>query len=189
MAESHVRIDEGVKRGPNRQLRREALKQPRTKTGVFLSQLDPAKRSQIILEAPERILRGESTSQIAESYGIPASTIRSWLIGNVEAEKARGAMLAMELSIHLGAIESATDPLSLACAREAFKAWSWIAERREHRLYAQRQEVTVKTEEHISLVLEGDVSSLIERIAAKRQATQVIDLPSDAVQHLDKPKE
>ena len=143
MAEAHIRIDEGVKRG-NRELRREALKQPRTKTGVFLSQLDPETRKAIILEAPERILRGESTTQIANSYGIPPSTIRSWLVGNNDAEIARGAMLAMELMMQIEAIESATDPLSLARAREAFRAWSWIAERREHRLYGQKQELTGK---------------------------------------------
>ena len=144
MAESHIRIDEGITRKSRKDYRRDALKQPKSVKGTFLSTLDPETRKAIILEAPERILRGETTTQIAQSYGIPPSTIRSWLVGNNDAELARGAMLAMELMMQVEAIELAQDPLSLARAREAFRAWSWIAERREHRLYGQKQELTGK---------------------------------------------
>ena len=167
--EAHVRIDEGVKRG--KQLRREALKQPRSKKGVFLSQLDPEKRKAIILEAPERILRGETTTQIAQSYDIPASTLRSWLVGNPDAEQARGAMLAMELTTKIGEIENANDPLSLAQAREGFRAWSWIAERREARLYGQKQEVTVKQEVRIETVLDGEACELLGKMLAQSVAS------------------
>ena len=174
------RIDAGIPRGAKRQMRREALKQPRTAKGVFLSNLDPAMRAEIVLEAPERILRGETTTQIAQSYGIPSSTIRSWLIGNEQAEQARGAMLAMELSMQLEAIEQASDPLALARAREAFRAWSWIAERRESRLYGQKQEVN-----HTGTVT---IANALQGISERRlQANRIIDLPPDAVQQLDKP--
>src|SRR5690349_5569237 len=96
---AHVRIDDGIPRKTRKDYRRDALKAPRSKKGTFLCQLDPAKRAEIILEAPERILRGETTTQIAASYGIPSSTIRSWLIGNEKCEQARGAMLGMELAM------------------------------------------------------------------------------------------
>ena len=184
MAESHVRIDEGVKRGP-RQIRHKARREPASRELTPFQHLDPNKRSQIILEAPERILKGETTTQIAESYGIPASTLRSWLVGNVEAEQARGAMLAQELMSKIGEIESSTDALSLAQAREGFKAWSWIAERREHRLYGAKQEVTVKTEEHISLVLEGDVAGLIERLRVAHKPNAAVLPPIDVTPSKD----
>ena len=46
-------------------------------------------------------------------------------------------------------------PLRLARAREEFRAWSWIAERREARLYGQKQEVTHNIQQpvlHITVV-------------------------------------
>ena len=139
----HVRIDEGVKRG-KRQMRQEARSEPASTDVRTYTVLDPQTRSQLILEAPERIRRGETTTQIAKSYGISPSTLTAWLVGDDRAEEARGAMLAQELIAKAEDIETAPDPLALARAREGFRAWSWIAERRQARLYAQKQEVTGK---------------------------------------------
>ena len=178
MAEAHVRIDEGVKRG-KRQMRQDALQQPRSSKGVFLSQLDPAKRAEIILEAPERIMRGESTTKIAETYGIPASTLRSWLVGNPDAELARGAMLAMELMVKVEEIDTASDPLSLARAREGFKAWSWIAERRESRLYGQKQEVKVDID--MTVTVEHSLAEEAKTLIAKIRGKPVSVLPNQPI--------
>ena len=177
MAENHSRIDEGIPRPIKRQMRRDAIKRPRSAKGQYLHLIEPAKRAEIILEAPERILRGESTTRIAESYGVSASTIRSWLIGNEKAEAARGAMLAMELSLQLEAIETATDPLSLARAREAFRAWSWIAERREARLYGQKQEVNVTGTVQVSHALQA----ISERRQGQITANDAPQLPQSVI--------
>lgn len=170
----------GISRASRKQYRRDALTQPKSKTGAFLSRLDPETRKAIILEAPERILRGESTTAIANSYGIPPSTIRSWLIGNEQAEAARGAMLGMELAIQIEAIENATDTLSVAKAREAFRAWSWIAERREARLYGQKQEVThngtVTVSNALQTISERRLAQLDGHVAPQLTQSNIIDV-------------
>ena len=86
--------------------------------------------------------------------------------------------------LRISDIENAQDALTLAQAREGFKAWSWIAERRESRLYGAKQEVTVTNVIQIDSVLDGQVDKLLERIAVSHKPSQVIDLPSDAVQHV-----
>ena len=175
--EAHVRIDEGIKRIGKRGMRQEARRSPASKGLIPWRQHDPEKRKAIILEAPERILRGETTTEIAKSYQIPSSTLRSWLVGNPEAEEARGAMLAQELMVKIQEIEGATDALTLAQAREGFKAWSWIAERRESRLYGQKQEVTVREELKLEVVLDGEACALLAKIRPK---TVVIDAQCSA---------
>lgn len=174
--ESHVRIDDGLKRG-KRQMRQDARKQPKSKNGTFLSSIDPEKRSSIILEAPERILKGETTTQIAQSYNIPPSTLRAWLIGNQDAEAARGAMLAQELMIRAEDIDNATDPLSLAQAREGFKAWSWLAERRESRLYGMKSETKIDIDYHVTVD-----ASLSESARLLLDQVRVVEVRHDAAQ-------
>lgn len=138
MNEHHYqRIDKGTKRD----YRALARSRPRSADGTFLP-IDPEKRARIVAETPERIRQGQTTTQIAKEHGIPARTLRSWLLGDELVENARGEFLAQELTAQIEAIENATEPLPLARAREAFRAWSWIAERREARLYGQKQEHT-----------------------------------------------
>lgn len=138
MNEHHYqRIDKGTKRD----YRALARRQPRSAEGTFLP-IDPEKRARIVAEAPGCIRRGETTTQLADRHGIPARTLRHWLIADESVESARGDFLAHELACRLQDIDDATEPLPLARAREAFRAWSWIAERREARLYGLKQEVT-----------------------------------------------
>ena len=51
--------------------------------------------------------------------------------------------------------KNADSPLALACAREEFRAWSWIAERREARLYGPQ--IAVKNE---VVIVDRDVGLL-----------------------------
>ena len=176
--EAHVRIDEGIKRPQKRKMRQDARRSPISKQVIPWQQHDPEKRKAIILEAPERILRGETTTEIAHSYEIPPSTLRAWLVGNPDAELARGAMLAQELMAKIEAIDASQDALSLAQAREGFKAWSWIAERREHRLYGAKQEVTVTNEVTIEAVLDGQACALLAKLV---RPSVVIDAHCSAI--------
>ena len=80
---------------------------------------------------------------------------------------------------------TATDALSLAQAREGFKAWSWIAERREHRLYGQKQELTGKDGGPLQVQIVRFGQVIEGESAVVQQPSQVIDSTSDA---LHKPK-
>ena len=139
MNEHHYqRIDKGMKR----QMRQEARRRPISPEGRFLPCVSPEKRLEVILSVPEALRSGETTTQIAERHGINPRTLRSWLIGESAPEEARGEFLSHEIIARAEQIDLADHPLPLARAREAFKAWSWIAERRENRLFGQKQEIT-----------------------------------------------
>ena len=184
MAESHVRIDEGIPRGP-----RKARKPTRNVTAPLiafdqgrLANLDP----QAVLE---RYIGGETGTQIAQSLQVTRQALSCWM--RVHAEDAwKDAQIVQALELKDKAqddLANASDALALACAREQLRSAQWDLERVYHRIYGQKQEVTVKNEEHITLVLEGSVGQLIEKIAASKHTPQVIDIPSDAVQQLPKP--
>ena len=184
MAESHVRIDEGVKRGPKiprRSVTRRRDEETDRVEGIPAN-LDP----QAVLEL---YMGSQTTSGIAKTLGVKRKTLVGWLRETVPLQWKALQTLRAEVLREAAEDEIAVarDALSLARAREALKSAQWSLERLDSKNYGVKQEVTVKTEEHISLVLEGDVQGLIEKIAAKKQSLQVIDLPSDAVQHLDKP--
>lgn len=163
----HVRIDQGIKRG-KRQMRKDAREHPvvadRTQLGQFTSKYSPEQRKAILSGVKDAILSGKTTTQIAEEHGIPKSTLKSWIVGDDSIESARGAMLAAELMQRAEQIDTADNPLALACAREGFRAWSWIAERRESRLYGQKQELTVSVTPVLTIntkpVIEGESHSI-----------------------------
>jgi hypothetical protein len=99
-------------------------------------------RQAIITQSYDRLRAGEPTDQIAASYGLSGRTLRHWLLDDPQADQARRTLINGELARTLDEMRCANDPLPLARAREEFRAWSWIAERREARLYGQKQEVT-----------------------------------------------
>lgn len=155
MSEAHVRIDEGIKRG-KRKRHQNGSGRARKPYPEVRVQLTPEKRAQVIQSVPEAILKGETPAEIAQRHGISASTIKSWIIGHPEIEAARGEYISREIAERSEEIDNAQDPMSLARAREGFKAWSWIAERREHRLFAQKQEV--KIDQTITVQVEAALS-------------------------------
>jgi len=138
----HTRIDEGVKRGPRK---KGPTAQHRDTDGKLLPIHTPEKRQEVITDAVEALRHGETTDTIGARHGVSGRTLRYWLLGDERAEQARSFMIAAELARTLDDLKEAKyagSPLPLACAREEFRAWSWIAERRESRLYGQKQEVT-----------------------------------------------
>lgn len=141
------RIDAGIKRGPRKQIdRRPKAALAQARNGQLISQHSPELKAQVIKECQELIAVGYTPAEIALRHGIPPRTVQYWLLGDETAEKARGQLIASELARTLDDMRKPTDaaddsPLRLARAREEFRAWSWIAERREARLYGQKQEV------------------------------------------------
>ena len=142
--EAHVRIDEGIKRGKRQRVDRH----PRAAlTGQYVSPFSPTQKAAIIEDWLISIQAGQSTTQVAERYGITARAIQYWLLSDERAEQARAHLIAGELARTLDDLRAPTEtvedsPLRLARAREEFRAWAWIAERREARLYGPKQEVT-----------------------------------------------
>lgn len=169
--EAHIRIDEGIKRPDKRKMRQEARKSLKSANGENLRmtrQYTPEMRSQAILAVPDAILSGKTPKDVALAQGIPISTLYSWILGNENVETARAVLIAYELAAKTEGIDTANDALELARAREGFRAWSWIAERRESRLYGQKQEVTVGVDVRIEVdhQLQEAARELISRVRA-----------------------
>ena len=170
MAESHIRIDEGIPRGPRKP--RKATRTAQVERIAFdqgkLATIDP----QALLE---RYIGGETGTEIAKSLGVTRQGLNWWFRQHAE-EAWKEAQIVQAIEKKEKAeddLASATDALSLACAREQLRGAQWDLERVYHRIYGAKQEVTVKNEEHITLVLEGDVSALIERVRPKPSVAPV----------------
>lgn len=134
----HTRIDEGVKRGPRiMPAPPKRRRSPVARDNGKLSQANPQ-------EVIARYFRDETTADIAQTLGVHRSALHQWLIRNCEqdwrdAQVAR-AITAMEQAKE--DLQTASDPLSLARAREALRSAQWELERLFSRLYGQKQEVT-----------------------------------------------
>src|SRR5258706_12184896 len=126
MNELHYqRIDKGTKRD----YRGLARRQPRTKRGTFGLIHPPELKAAAILDALNSLPFGEPTDSIAQRHNVPGSTLRAWILADetidAGANAARSVFLAHELTLRIDDIEAAQDPLTLARARESFRAWSW----------------------------------------------------------------
>ena len=138
--EAHVRIDEGVKRGPRR-------KDPeRTKPLVkkIWTDYKPETKRTVLEDAKTLLAQGWTTAQIGEKHNVPGSTVRFWLLNDRDAEEARDAMFDYELTLRGELIDTAPDALALGRAREGFRYWSFLAERRDAKRYGQRLAVESK---------------------------------------------
>ena len=141
MAESHIRIDEGIPRGPRTQpeATTKAVVEPKPFDKGRLAKTDP----QNVLE---RYMGGETTTQIAASLGVTRQGLGWWLRQHAQSEwKEAQIILAIERKEKAeDDLDAATDALSLARAREQLRGAQWELERVFHRIYAQKQEVTGK---------------------------------------------
>lgn len=138
MSESHIRIDEGVKRGPR-------TKDPdRTKPLVkkVWTNYPPELRQAVLDDAKTLLAQGWTTAQIGHKHSVPGSTVRFWLLNDKDAEQARDTMFDYELMLRGELIDTAPDALALGRAREGFRYWSFLAERRDAKRYGQRLAVT-----------------------------------------------
>ncbi len=87
----------------------------------------------------ERVLREESTKDIAASLGVTRSALNQWLLVHAETEwRAAQIIRAHKRKDEAeDEMDSATDPLSLARARERLRAAQWDLERVQRRIYGQ----------------------------------------------------
>jgi hypothetical protein len=153
---AHVRIDEGVKRGPRKLGRgyRGSIKKRDPETGqvmrVMPTDLVPA-------TVIERYLSDERTADIAASYGVARSRLNQWLIENAEDvwRKAQVARAVTSLETAKDQLGAAEDPLTLARAREQLRGAQWELERLYSRLFGVKQEIT----HSVSVTVESEVLS------------------------------
>ena len=180
----HVRIDEGVKRGKRRPSK-PGVKPKNLRdanSGQYLALIPESTKLLVIEEAATAVQMGEyshaAMDALGAKYGVSGRTVRTWLLADERAEKARGLLINGELARTLDELreaKTASSPLPLACAREEFRAWSWMAERREHRLYGQKQEVT-----HTGTVT---VTNALQAISERRQGQIGSDAEGHAAPH------
>jgi len=166
MTEAHIRIDDGIKRGPKPKNKSKARKP----NGTFLA-IDPELKTKIIEDAIRSLQRGESTDDVGRRHGVTGRAVRAWLIGDERAEQARGYLISSQLARTMDEIKDADAPLPLARAREDFRAWSWIAERRESRLYGQKQEITIEDKRDLGERLRRARERVIEGESVVASAT------------------
>ena len=137
MAESHVRIDEGIKRGPKKQ--RIALKRPQEPVSlspIIPTHLDPK-------EVLERYLSERHSSQIAKSYGVTRTNLVRWLREVCPNEWKQVQIVRALVFKEDGTegLQTAEDALTLARAREMVKSAQWELERLDSSNYGIKQEV------------------------------------------------
>ena len=120
------------------------IQQRDPKTKRYLPIMPADQRNAIIEDALESLKRGERTEDIGERHGLTGACIRQWLLADDRADQARGVYFAGELAKARDEIQGARDPLSLARARESFRAVAWLAERRNARQWGQQSHVTIE---------------------------------------------
>lgn len=141
--EAHVRIDDGLKRGPRTQYNRpNAIDEH---TGRILPLLSPEKRLEAVQNAAKRIENGERLVDIAKDIGVTKQALSLWLLDDIPEQYhlAQRRGLINKIIDADTALEVADNPLDLARAREQAKFTRWDAERRLSRLFGQKQEVTI----------------------------------------------
>ena len=176
MAESHIRIDEGIKRGP-RKTYKHRRRSPKADLGSWSipEGLDPQ-------EVINRYLTEETTSQVATQYGLSRKALVKWL-REVAPDQWKQVQVIRALCRKDDGdegIEGACDALSLACAREQLKSGQWDLERLDSSNYGPKQELTVQIDHRITVkdALADSALNLFKsmRTIALAQPAQLIDV-------------
>ena len=138
MAEAHIRIDEGIARGPRPAKNPHKLKSPKADLGTWVipKDLDP---DEVLAE----YLAAHTTSSIAARYGLSRKALVGWLREQRPEQWKRVQVLRALIRKEDGdeQIETAPDALSLARARELLKSAQFDLERLDPNTWGQKQEI------------------------------------------------
>ena len=171
--EAHIRIDEGIKRGPRKPHKERNSIKARDIAGrvapTIPIDLDPA-------TVLQRYLTDERTQDIAASYNVTRPALNYWILEKAE-ESWRKAQIARAISRKEKAedeLEVADHPLTLARAREVLRGAQWELERLFSRLFGQKQELNVTVNSDLGnrlrrareRVIEGEVTHVATAQAA-----------------------
>jgi hypothetical protein len=170
----YERIDKGVKRTPR------APKNKRDEqTGQFLPVVNLDEQTVF-----DRIRAGEHASQIAAELGLHKSAISHRYRQNPEYLEARLSGAENRLEQAEIEIRAADDPLTLARAREVFRAVAWRCEREFPARWGQSHHLTVenvgdlgeKLRRSRERVIEGETVAQIPNAALLPPATPETDI-------------
>ena len=180
MTEAHRRIDEGVQRGPRKKPGPPKGSPRRGGTGNAIIPRKGIEGDQAIYSALIAYSQGYTLTEIAEQYKVTERAIRAWLLNEVPDQYRNAQTLGLlqhiaDADAGIAEAKELRDVVLLACAREQARFARMDLERRRPHLYGPKQEIT------------HNVQPVFVINAALPQDLQVIDLPSDAVQQLDKP--
>ena len=142
MAESHIRIDEGLKRGPRKRLGK--LTNPSPKADLGSWQIPPDLKPEDVLD---QYLTEQTTSQIAARFGLSRKALVRWLREVVPDQWRQVQLIRAHCRIEDGedGIEGACDALSLARAREQVRAAQFRLQAIDVD-YQPKQQISVKNE-------------------------------------------
>lgn len=179
--ESHVRIDEGVKRGPRiPPSLPPALQAPRNPSGVSNRLPEGFDFTTVI----DRYLDGERTADIAQSLGVHRTALNYHLLRNLEDDwkHAQVAIGLTDLQQAENDLEVAPDALALARAREQLRGAQWRLERLCARIFGQQSHITVELTGDLGDRLRRSRERIIEGecVALAPLVPQVIDSPASA---------
>ena len=90
----------------------------------------------------EKVANGDLLNTIAADLGITHAAISQQLAKDPEYRKARETGVEARLERQYGKMAAAEDALTLARARESFKAASWFAEREFPARWGNRTQIT-----------------------------------------------
>ena len=179
----HVRIDEGVKRGPRKKPGPKPSS-PRRNNGQFLPVLP--NEPEAIARALQDYCNGATLQDLAEQHGVSRQAVYGWLLGELGGEQ-HSALVTRALTARIAKgdemLDGADNPLDLQRGREQARNARLDLERRRASLYGQKQEVTHKVELPMESALDGHCERLLDRISdAQRHVAplspQVIDVES-----------
>ena len=165
----HVRIDEGVKRGP----RVPSPPMQHRPDGRFAGKLPADLDDQQIMH---RIAAGERASDIAHELGVTPAALYIRYSGNQDYKLARKHGTGVRVDMAEKELEVASDPLSLARAREVHRSVAWRASVEHPDEYGQKQEVTV-----VHTVPDNVLAELVELRAELRVAPQLLQRSEEII--------
>ena len=138
----HVRIDEGVKRGP----RKKPGPKPssiRNNVGQFLPILPNTPEG--IRNALEAYCQGATLKELGEQFGVSRQAVYGWLLGELGGDQ-HTALVTRALTARIAKgdemLDTADNPLDLQRGREQARNARLDLERRRSAIYGQRQEIT-----------------------------------------------
>lgn len=122
----------------------------------------------------DRIESGEFPAAIARQYGVTKQAIYKRFRGRQDYQQARELGAEARVDEAVDAIREAVEPVSLARAREHFKAVAWQAEREFPHRWGQRTHVTVEHTGDLGERLRRSKERTIEHEASYPQAETVL---------------
>jgi hypothetical protein len=136
--------------------------------GQFLP-IPEDKKAEILGALKAELLAGGTLESIANKYEVSPRTLSYWCaqLGD-EYREIRKHWIDAKLTDAEVMMQEAIDPFKLAKGRELFRAASWYAERRDPERYADKRELTVKSDEpQTPEAIRDRITQLEQRLGVK----------------------